>query len=58
MFRETLRLGMLDLIDRGDCNYGLMRDIMEEKSSFLCRLPNNASCEVLEERAVTDEAHV
>jgi hypothetical protein len=49
---------MLDLIDRGDCNYGLMRDIMEEKSSFLCRLPNNASCEVLEERAVTDEAHV
>ena len=52
---EALRSGVLYVIDRGFCDYGLMADILEEESSFLCRLPNNASYQVLDERPVAED---
>jgi hypothetical protein len=53
---ENLEAGMFYVMDRGYRKYALLRAISQAQSSFLVRLQNNASYEVLEERVVSPEA--
>jgi hypothetical protein len=53
---ETLDAGRIYVLDRGYAKYGLLQKIIDHKSSFVCRIRDNYSCEVIEERPVSAEA--
>ena len=56
VFRKMLSAGKLYLIDAGYSEYRLFHDIMEEESSFVGRLRDNAVWKTIEERPLTTEA--
>jgi IS4 transposase len=45
-----------DGLDRGYAQYGLLQDIRDADSSFVCRLADNAAFEVVEEHELSSEA--
>jgi len=53
---ERLQAGRLYVLDRGYAKYDLLQKIIHAKSSFVCRLPDNAIFEVLEERELDQDA--
>ena len=53
---ETLEAGRIYVLDRGYAKYGLLQKIINNKSSFVCRIRENYACEVIEERPVNAEA--
>jgi hypothetical protein len=50
---ENLEAGRIYVLDRGYAKYGLLQKIMDQKSSFVCRIRDNYACEVIEERPIT-----
>ena len=56
VLRDILAAGMLYVLDRGYADYRLMADIIEAKSSFVVRVDNNAVCEIIEERPLSESA--
>ena len=56
VLKNHLAANRLYVIDRGYFNYGLYRNILEAKSSFVARLRGNADCQVVESRPVSAEA--
>jgi hypothetical protein len=56
VLRPTLEPGRLYVLDRGYAEYDLMGAILERGSSFLVRLPDNATRQLIHERPLTDEA--
>lgn len=54
--RKKLKPGLLYVIDAGYAKYKLFADIIEAKSSFVCRVRDDAVREVLEERKLSEEA--
>jgi hypothetical protein len=53
---ERLQAGRLYVLDRGYAKYDLLQAVITAKSSFVCRLADNAVLEVLEERALGRDA--
>ena len=53
---ERLQAGRLYVLDRGYAKYDLLQAILDAKSSFVCRLPDNAVLEVVEERQLDHDA--
>ncbi len=56
VLKDSLVAGRLYVIDRGYADYGLMADILDAHSSFVVRIRNNASYEVIEQRPISPEA--
>lgn len=54
--REKLEPGRLYVMDAGYAQYKLFDDIIEAKSSFVCRVRDDAVRQVLEERELSEEA--
>jgi Transposase DDE domain. len=54
--RKMLQSGRLYVMDRGYAEYALFQDIISAKSSFICRIRDNAVSRVVEERPLTAEA--
>lgn len=54
--RKKLQPGRLYVMDAGYAKYQLFADIIAAKSSFICRVRDDAVREVLEEREVSKEA--
>ena len=54
--RKKLKPGRLYVMDAGYAKYQLFADIIAAKSSFICRVRQDAVREVLEEREVSKEA--
>jgi len=54
VLRERLAAGRLYVLDAGYGKYGLFEDIRRAKSSFVARLHDNASYDVLEDRPLGD----
>jgi len=54
--RRRLKAGRLYVLDRGYRDFDLMQAISDADSSFVIRLHSNVVYEVLEERALTEEA--
>jgi hypothetical protein len=52
--RSDLRAGQLYLLDAGHNQYGLFGDIRRAHSSFVARLRDNAVCETIQERPLTE----
>ena len=55
--RAKLQADRLYVIDRGYAEYQLFQDILDAGSSFIGRVRNDALFDVVEERAVSAEAH-
>jgi hypothetical protein len=55
VFRERLEPGKLYVLDAGYAQYTLLEAIVEQNSSFVVRLRDNAVYEELEDRALTDD---
>jgi len=53
---QTLQPGRLYVMDRGYAKYGLLQEILEAESSFVCRIYDNALFEVIEERPILRDA--
>jgi hypothetical protein len=53
---EHLEAGRIYVLDRGYAKYGLLQEILNGRSSFVCRIRDNYVCEVLEERPITADA--
>lgn len=53
---SQLQPGRLYVLDRGYCDYDLLRDILQTGSSFVVRLRGNTKYELIEERGVNAEA--
>ena len=54
--RKKIEAGRLYVMDAGYAQYKLFSDIIEAKSSFVCRVRDDAVREVLEERELSREA--
>jgi hypothetical protein len=54
--RALLQAGRLYVMDRGYAEYQLFQDIIDGKSSFIGRLRDNATWQLVEERPLTAEA--
>jgi len=52
---RTLQLARLYVLDRGYGSYGLMRKILDARSSFVVRVKDNVAFDVAEQRSVTSE---
>ena len=50
---ETLEAGRIYVLDRGYAKYSLLQEILDNNSSFVCRIRDNYVCEVVEERPIT-----
>jgi hypothetical protein len=50
---ENLDAGRIYVLDRGYAKYGLLQEILDNNSSFVCRIRDNYICEVVEERPIT-----
>lgn len=53
---ENLEAGRLYVLDRGYAKYELLQQIIDAKSSFVCRLNDNAVLEVIEERELDQDS--
>jgi hypothetical protein len=53
---ERLQAGRLYVLDRGYAKYELLQAIHDARSSFVCRLHDNAVFEVIQERALDEDA--
>ena len=53
---KNLQPGRVYVIDRGYVQYSLFQEIIDAKSHFICRIPDNAVFEVVEERELSQEA--
>jgi hypothetical protein len=53
---ENLEAGRIYVLDRGYAKYGLLQEILNGQSSFVCRIRDNYVCEVIEERPITADA--
>ena len=53
---QMLQPGRLYVLDRGYAKYDLLQSIIDAKSSFVCRLPDNAVLDVVEERLLDQDA--
>lgn len=51
-----LQAGRLYVLDRGYAKYDLLQSIIQARSSFVCRLHDNAVLEVVEERELDSDA--
>jgi hypothetical protein len=56
VLEENLQPGRLYVLDRGYAKYALLQKILNVKSSFVCRLQDNAVFEVVEERELSRDA--
>ncbi len=54
--RKMIEAGRLYVLDAGYAQYQLFNDIIEAKSSFVCRIRDNAVWDVLEERKLSEGA--
>jgi hypothetical protein len=54
--RAMLEPGRLYAMDRGYAEYALLQEIIDRKSSFICRVRDNAVWRLVEERQLTPEA--
>jgi len=54
--RKMLEAGRFYVLDAGYAQYRLFNDIIEAKSSFVCRIRDNAVWEAIEERELSEEA--
>ncbi len=54
VLERTLEADHLYVMDRGYAKFSLFNRIVKKHSSYVCRLRDNSSCEVLEERPLTD----
>jgi hypothetical protein len=52
---ENLEAGRIYVLDRGYAKYGLLQEIIDNNSSFVCRIRDNYVCEVMEERPITTD---
>jgi len=55
---ETLEAGRIYVLDRGYAKYSLLQTIRDRRSRFVCRIRDNYSGQVCEERSLTAEAKV
>lgn len=53
---ESLLPGRLYVLDRGYAKFELMQKVLDAKSSFVVRIQDNCVFEVMEERALSEEA--
>jgi hypothetical protein len=53
---QMLQHGRLYVLDRGYAKYELLQQIIDARSSFVCRLPDNAVLDVVEERLLDQDA--
>jgi len=53
---RNLQSGRIYVIDRGYAKYGLLRDIVNVKSSFICRIRDNAKWRTVQDNELTEEA--
>jgi hypothetical protein len=53
---QSLEAGRLYVMDRGYAKYQLLQKIIDAKSSFVCRIRDNAVMEVIEERELSKDA--
>ncbi len=53
---RNLQSGRIYVIDRGYAKYGLLRDIVNVKSSFICRIRDNAKWRTVQNNELTEEA--
>jgi hypothetical protein len=53
---ETLDAGRIYVLDRGYAKYSLLQKILDNNSSFVCRIRDNYVCQVIEERPITADA--
>lgn len=56
VLEDMLEAGRLYLLDRGYFKYALFQAILEAGSSFCCRLQEQATLEILEERELSEDA--
>jgi len=56
VLKAALESDRVYVTDRGYAEYDLFRKIMDIRSSFVCRIPDSWSFDVVEERSVTDES--
>jgi hypothetical protein len=53
---SNLQSDRIYVLDRGYAKYSLLEEIMNVKSSFVCRIRDNAIYETIEEKKLTDKA--
>lgn len=53
---KTLEAGRIYVTDRGYASFALLQDIIDAKSSFVCRLRDNSVYACLEERDLSEDA--
>ena len=53
---RNLQSGRIYVMDRGYAKYGLLRDIVNVKSSFICRIRDNAKWRTVQDNELTEEA--
>ncbi len=53
---RNLQSDRIYVIDRGYAKYGLLRDIVNVKSSFICRIRDNAKWRTVRDNELTEEA--
>lgn len=53
---RNLQSGRIYVMDRGYAKYTLLQEIMDARSSFVCRIRDNAIYRIIEDRALSDEA--
>ena len=56
MLQDRLQAGRMYVLDRGYAKYNLLQAMIDAKSSFVCRLADNAVFDVQEERELSSEA--
>mgnify|MGYP006296042011 CR=1 FL=1 len=56
VLEEMLAAGRFYVLDRGYAKYSLLQKIQDARSSFVCRIRDNAVYEILEERPLSAEA--
>ena len=57
VLKASLQPDRVYVMDRGYTDFALFQQIIEIGSSFVCRVPDRTVFEVIEERALSDEAH-
>ena len=57
VLRDRLEADRLYVLDAGYNKYGLFEEIRQAGSSFVARLRDNAACELIEERPLTETDH-
>ncbi len=53
---SILQPSRIYVLDRGYAKYGLLQEIMNAKSSFVCRIRDNAVYKTIEDKELTDKA--